>query len=151
MRWMQVAIRPAKPFAFGLLEGSDTPVFGLPGNPVSAMVSFELFVRPAARLMAGHPVLHRLTVPATLAGPLHRRPDGKTHFVRSVLSLDDSGAWWVRPLVGQESHQLSVMAGSNALVELSDGGGVSQGGTVRVLVIAPDRLQVVPVPAMVAP
>ena len=149
MRWMQVAIRPAKPFAFGVLEGSTTPVFGLPGNPVSAMVSFELFVRPAVRLMAGHPVLERLTVPARLVGPLHRRPDGKTHFVRSVLSLDDSGAWWVRPLVGQESHQLSVMAGSNALVELPDGDGVRQGDVVRVVVIAPDRLAVVPAPTAV--
>ena len=54
MRWMQVAIRPAKPFAFGTLDGSGTPVFGLPGNPVSAMVSFELFVRPAVRRMGGH-------------------------------------------------------------------------------------------------
>jgi molybdenum cofactor synthesis domain-containing protein len=144
MRWMQVAVRPAKPFAFGLLEASATPVFGLPGNPVSAMVSFELFVRPAVRLMAGHPVLDRLTVPARLVAPLDRRPDGKTHFVRSVLSLDDSGSWWVRPLVGQESHQLSVMAGSNALVELPDGEGAADGEVVQVMAIAPDRLEVVP-------
>ena len=59
MRWMQVAIRPAKPFAFGVLADSATPVFGLPGNPVSAMVSFELFVRPALRRLGGHHVLHR--------------------------------------------------------------------------------------------
>ncbi len=144
MRWMQVAIRPAKPFAFGLLEASGTPVFGLPGNPVSAMVSFELLVRPAVRLMAGHPELGRLTVPARLVGPLRRRPDGKTHFIRSFLSLDGSGAWWVRPLVGQESHQLSVMAAANALCELPDGDGLGDGETVRVLVVAPDRLAVVP-------
>ncbi|MCP4223447.1 MAG: molybdopterin molybdotransferase MoeA, partial [Actinomycetia bacterium] len=49
--WMQVAIKPAKPLAFGLLSG--TPVFGLPGNPVSSMVSFELFARPAIRAMMG--------------------------------------------------------------------------------------------------
>ena len=144
MRWMQVAIRPAKPFAFGLLEASATPVFGLPGNPVSAMVSFELFVRPAVRLMAGHSVLERLTVPATVVRPLRRRPDGKTHFVRSVLSLDGTGAWWVRPLVGQESHQLSVMAAANALVELPDGEGVDAGATVAVMVVAPERLEIVP-------
>ena len=78
MRWMQVAIRPAKPFAFGLLEASATPVFGLPGNPVSAMVSFELFVRPAVRRMAGHSVLERLTVPGHgggTAGAPTRRQD----------------------------------------------------------------------------
>jgi len=143
MRWMQVAIRPAKPFAFGLLDASATPVFGLPGNPVSAIVSFELLVRPAVRLMAGHSVLDRLTVPATVTAPLPRRSDGKVHFVRSVLSLDDSGAWSVRPLVGQESHQLSVMADANALIELPDGDGCSGGDVVRVKVIAPDRLEVV--------
>jgi molybdenum cofactor synthesis domain-containing protein len=146
MRWMQVAIRPAKPFAFGVLEASGTPVFGLPGNPVSALVSFELFVRPAVRLMAGYPGLERLTVPAQLVGPIERRPDGKTHFVRSVLSLDDEGAWWVRPLLGQESHQLAVMAAANALIELPDGDGVARGDVVRVVVIAPDRLEVVPDP-----
>ncbi len=56
MRWMQVAIRPAKPLAFGLVEGPDgarVPVFGLPGNPVSSMVSFALFARPGLRRLAG--------------------------------------------------------------------------------------------------
>jgi molybdopterin biosynthesis enzyme len=52
MEWMQIAIKPAKPFAFGLLAG--TPVFGLPGNPVSSLVSFELLARPALRKMMGH-------------------------------------------------------------------------------------------------
>ena len=52
MQWMQIAIKPAKPFAFGLLDG--TPVFGLPGNPVSSLVSFELLARPALRRMMGH-------------------------------------------------------------------------------------------------
>ncbi|MFM8389199.1 MAG: gephyrin-like molybdotransferase Glp, partial [Actinomycetota bacterium] len=52
MQWMQIAIKPAKPFAFGKLNG--TPIFGLPGNPVSSFVSFELFARPALRKMAGH-------------------------------------------------------------------------------------------------
>ena len=54
MRWMQIAIRPAKPFAFGRVGEGSTPVFGLPGNPVSSMVSFELLARPALRRLAGH-------------------------------------------------------------------------------------------------
>ena len=62
MRWMQVAIRPAKPFAFGRLAASGIPVFGLPGNPVSSVVSFELFVRPALRILGGHIDLHRPVV-----------------------------------------------------------------------------------------
>jgi molybdenum cofactor synthesis domain-containing protein len=69
MRWMQIAIKPAKPFAFGLLPGpaGPVPVFGLPGNPVSSLVSFELFARPGIRTMAGHPRPHRRR------GPLRRR------------------------------------------------------------------------------
>ncbi|HZD66853.1 MAG TPA: gephyrin-like molybdotransferase Glp, partial [Acidimicrobiales bacterium] len=62
MRWMQVAIRPAKPFAFGI--AGRTPVFGLPGNPVSSMVSFECFARPALRAMMGHTSLDRPEVMA---------------------------------------------------------------------------------------
>src|SRR3546814_2364867 len=52
MRWMQIAIKPAKPFAFGLVGDRRTPVFGLPGNPVSSMVSYEVLARPALRKMA---------------------------------------------------------------------------------------------------
>ena len=146
MRWMQVAIRPAKPFAFGILGGSGVPVFGLPGNPVSAMVSFELLVRPAGRQMGGHRQLHHLTVPATVDGAIRRQPDGKTHYIRSVLTVSDDGAWRVRPLDGQESHQLSVMAEANALAMVEDGDGVAAGGTVAVLAIAPDRLHSSPGP-----
>src|SRR5688500_19620286 len=80
MRWMQIAIKPAKPFAFGILEG--IPVFGLPGNPVSSLVSFELFARPALRQMMAHPAIDRPTVQAVAASALRRRPDGKTHYVR---------------------------------------------------------------------
>lgn len=86
MRWMQVAIRPAKPFAFGTLEGSQTPVFGLPGNPVSAMVGFELFVRPGIRQIAGHRSLHRIVVSATADTELRRTPDGKIHFLRAGIA-----------------------------------------------------------------
>lgn len=142
MQWMQVAIRPAKPLAFGVLADSGVPVFGLPGNPVSAMVSFELFVRPAVRRMCGHTELDRITVPATADAPYRRRPDGKTHFVRSVVALDATGRWWVHPLEGQESHQLSTMAEANALAVVADGDGVAAGDSVSVLVVAPERLTV---------
>ncbi|MBO0747062.1 MAG: molybdopterin molybdotransferase MoeA, partial [Acidimicrobiaceae bacterium] len=66
MDWMQVAIRPARPFAFGTV--GTTPVFGLPGNPVSSMVSYELLARPALRRMAGHAdaALRRPSVPAVV-------------------------------------------------------------------------------------
>jgi molybdopterin molybdotransferase len=138
MRWMQVAIRPAKPLAFGTLEGSGTPVFGLPGNPVSAMVSFELFVRPGVRRIAGHRAVHRVGIPAVADTDLHRTPDGKTHFVRVVLWVDEEGRWRLRPNAGQDSHQLLSMADANALAVLPDGEGVPAGGSVTALYTDPE-------------
>jgi molybdopterin molybdotransferase len=131
MNWMQVAIKPAKPLAFGLL--GDTPIFGLPGNPVSVMVSFELFARPALRHMMGRRDLQRPIVHALADEPLRRSPDGKTHFVRVVLAHEADGAWRVRSAGGQGSHQLSSMATANGLAIVPDGDGVAAGGLVRVM------------------
>ncbi len=139
-RWMQVAIRPAKPLAFGVLADSGTPVFGLPGNPVSAMVSFELFVRPALRLMAGHRVLHRPVLCATTEVDLRRQPDGKLHLLRARLAIDRFGNMSVSTTGGQESHQLQSMSGANALILLPDGDGAGAGDRVDVLLIDPDQL-----------
>jgi molybdenum cofactor synthesis domain-containing protein len=140
MRWMQVAIKPAKPFAFGVLGDSDTPVFGLPGNPVSAMVSFELFVRPALRLLSGQRVLHRPVVAATADEDLDRQADGKLHLLRAQVTLDHQGELHVRTTDGQASHQLKSMAEANALILLPDGDGARQGDRVDVLLIDADRL-----------
>ncbi len=139
MRWMQIAIKPAKPFAFGTVGG--TPVFGLPGNPVSSMVSFELLARPALRSMAGHPPAGRSRplVRAIAPDGLRRRADGKVHYVRVVLSLpaspSDQGGFLVRPVSAQGSHQLTATAGANGLAVLADGLGVEPGGAVEVLVL----------------
>ena len=134
MRWMQVAIKPAKPLAFGTVAGK--PVFGLPGNPVSSMVSFELFARPALRQMMGHRSLHRLTVDAVADEDLPRRPDGKLHFVRVVASYGDDGAFRVRSSGGQASNLLRAMALTNALALLPDGEGVPAGGNVKAMLFA---------------
>src|SRR5919108_5542558 len=104
MHWMQVAIKPAKPLAFGTIEG--TPVFGLPGNPVSSLVSFELFARPGLRQMMGHRGLDRPHVQAVAAEDFRRKPDGKLHLVRVVAEAGDDGRYRVRPSGGQGSHQL---------------------------------------------
>ncbi len=133
MRWMQIAIRPAKPFAFGLVEG--TPVFGLPGNPVSSMVSFELLARPALRRMAGHAALHRPQVPAVAAEAFHRKPDGKVHYLRVTAERDPDGVLQVRSAGGQGSHHLTAMARAHALLPLPDGEGVESGAAVRVLLL----------------
>jgi molybdopterin biosynthesis enzyme len=140
MRWMQVAIRPAKPLAFGVMGDSATPVFGLPGNPVSAMVSFELFVRPALRRLGGHRVLHRPIVSAIAEADLRRQADGKLHLMRAQVSLDGPASWRVRTTDGQESHQLRSMSEANSLILLPDGTGVRAGEPINVLLIDPDRL-----------
>ena len=141
MRWMQIAIRPAKPLAFGAIAG--TPIFGLPGNPVSCMVSFELFARPALRKMAGQAELHRRRVKAAAAEPLPRRPDGKTHFARVRWHWEDSDAdgssagsgYIVSSAGGQGSHQLSAMADANGLAVLPDGDGFPEGGKVELILL----------------
>ena len=138
MRWMQVAIKPAKPFAFGVLVKSGTPVFGLPGNPVSALVSYELFVRPALRSMAGCAVLDRPRLAAVAEIDLPRRPDGKLHFVRVTARTGADGELGVRMVGGQDSHMLHVMAQSNALALVPDGEGVQAGEAVEILLLDAD-------------
>lgn len=133
MRWMQIAIKPAKPFAFGLVDG--TPVFGFPGNPVSSMVSFELFGRPALRQAMGHAQLDRPIVRAVADGDLGRRSDAKIHFARVVAAYGDDGRVHVSSSGGQGSHHLGAMAAANALAILPDGDGVEPGGDVDVMLL----------------
>ncbi len=134
MNWMQVAIRPAKPLAFGHVAGK--PCFGLPGNPVSSMVSFELFARPGLRRLMGHPDdrLVRAPVRATAPDGFPRTPDGKIHFAR-VVATNAEGRYVVRSAGGQGSHQLAAMARANALAVIPDGDGISLGGEVDVLLL----------------
>lgn len=139
MRWMQIAIKPAKPFAFGLLTASDgrsVPVFGLPGNPVSSLVSFELFARPGLRTMMGHTDVDRVQVVAVLDEPFRRRPDGKVHYARVTGRWDDDGCYHVRPVATQGSHQLAATATATALAAVPDGDGLDAGARVAVRILA---------------
>ncbi len=143
MRWMQVAIRPAKPLAFGLLASGDrrVPVFGLPGNPVSSLVSFELFARPGLRKMAGHPQpWERETVSAVADVGMRRRPDGKTHLVRVRAAFGSDGRLHAEAADAQGSHQLAATAHCNALAIIDDGDGVEPGGDVQVSLLSPSAL-----------
>ena len=133
MRWWQVAIKPAKPLAFGTVHG--VPVLGLPGNPVSSFVSFQLFARPALRRMAGNPCPVPPSVRAVADEALDRRPDGKTHFVRVVAAPDPDGRLKVRSAGPQGSHQLRATAAANALAVLADGEGAFEGDAVEVLML----------------
>jgi molybdopterin molybdotransferase len=87
--WMQIAIKPAKPLAFAAIGG--VPVFGLPGNPVSSRVSFELLARPALRRLAGRSQVLAEPVIAVAASPLRRRADGRLHFDRVSVRYEAGG------------------------------------------------------------
>ncbi len=132
--WWQVAIKPAKPFAFGTL--GPVPVFGLPGNPVSSHVSFELFARPALRKMMGYSeaALHRPEVVAVAAAPMRRHPDAKLHLDRVRVWYED-GTYRCERSGAQASNALSAMAAANGLALLPDGDGVDAGEPVRVLLL----------------
>ena len=131
MTWMQIAIKPAKPFAFGRLDG--TPIFGLPGNPVSSLVSFELLARPALRRMMGHRRLTRASIVAIADEALDRQPDGKVHFMRVNGDFGDDGRYHVRPVGAQGSHQLAATALADAMAVVPDGDGVPAGADVAAL------------------
>jgi molybdopterin molybdotransferase len=138
LQWRQVAIRPAKPFAFGVVQG--VPVFGLPGNPVSSHVSFELFARPALLQMMGHTARFRPEVRAVAEEAMARKADGKLHLDR-VRVREENGRYLAARTGSQASNALSAMALANGLALLPDGDGVAQGGEVTVMRLdwPPDR------------
>ena len=86
INFWRVAMKPGKPQAYGIADGK--PIFGLPGNPVSSLVVFELFVRPALLKMAGHTDLLRPTFKATLTESITNR-DGRVNYMRAILKVSD--------------------------------------------------------------
>jgi molybdenum cofactor synthesis domain-containing protein len=130
--WYQVAIKPAKPLCFAMVRG--TPVFGLPGNPVSSFVSFELFARPALRQMMGHEYPFRPHVLATAAEAMHRRVDGKLHLDRVVVDVVD-GRYVATAVRSQESNALAASAAANGFALLPDGEGVAAGDDLTVMLL----------------
>ena len=108
----RVAMQPGMPQGFGVFGPDRTPVFTLPGNPVSTFVSFQLFVRPVLQALQGLPPVPLPTRQAILASAV-RSPEDRRSFLRGVL---DAEAGRVVPLIGQASHQLGVLARANALI-----------------------------------
>ena len=113
----QVAMQPAKPFAFGRL--SSTPFFGLPGNPVSSYVAFEQFVRPALLHMMGARRILRPRLSGRTETALETDPE-KTVFVRVVTRLENE-VRWCRPSGGQSSNVLSAVASGDAFAVVEQG------------------------------
>ena len=139
-RWMQVAIRPGKPFAFGVVGAARTPVFGLPGNPVSTRVSFELFVRPALRTLAGHEHVERLSVHAMLDVVVPPARDGRLHLVHVSARMLDDGLVHVRSAARPGSHLLHAVADANAIALVPEGVRSDVGDTLRVIVLDAEAL-----------
>ncbi len=136
----KVAIKPAKPLSFAVVAapgGHLVPVFGLPGNPVSSMVSYQVVALPALRKLAGHRSPLPRRIPAVAADDFERRPDGKLHLVRVVAAMGADGRIIVRSAGEQGSHQLAALAAANALALVPDGTGVSTGSEVQILLTGP--------------
>ncbi len=125
----QVAMQPGKPFAFGFVGG--TPLFGLPGNPVSVTVAFEQFARPALLRMMGAEAVLRPRMGAVLEEDVSTDP-AKTVFLRGVTGYT-GGGWSVRLSGGQGSNMLSAVAAGDGFVVVPRGvGGVVAGAIVTV-------------------
>jgi molybdopterin molybdotransferase len=116
-RFWKLRMRPGAPVGFGILKG--IPWIGLPGNPVSAMVTFELFVRPAIRKMSGHALPFRRSVPVRLAEPISLKPRLQ-HFLRAVVSEGADGPE-ARLTGPQGSGILTSMVAANALLVIPEG------------------------------
>jgi molybdopterin molybdotransferase len=126
----RVAMKPGKPVAFGTI--GIKPFFGLPGNPASVLVTFELFVRPCLLRMAGLAKLHRPVVNALLADRIEHEP-GRREFVRALTLWTDCG-YSATTTGSQASGRLRSLLGSNSLIIVSEGrGSVEAGEVVRVM------------------
>lgn len=138
-RSLQVAIKPGKPQVFVAFDEPKAVLFGLPGNPVSAVVSFELFVRPALRSTAGHRWLFRPHVNAIAGEGLTRRADGKLHLRPVTLDHVPGGGSVQASSPGERgSHVLSSLAGADALALLPDGPGAAPGEEVICMALRPE-------------
>jgi molybdopterin molybdotransferase len=118
MEFTKVAMRPGAPQGFGLIDGR-TPIFTLPGNPVSAYVSFQVFVRPALRAMQGLPPESLPAVTAVLSRDV-TSPAALRHYLRAELALS-GGAYTVTPAGGQGSHQLAALSSASGLIVVPEG------------------------------
>jgi len=134
LKLWRVQMRPGAPLGFGALFGK--PWIGLPGNPVSTMVTFELFVRPVIRRLAGHPLPFRRTVPVVVQEAITLGPKLR-HYLRAIVQAGDSGQPLTARLTGpQGSGILTSMARANALLIVpEDQPAVPVGAALQALVL----------------
>ena len=132
--FLEIAMQPGKPQGFGFVGEDRTPIFTLPGNPVSAYVSFEMFVVPALYRLMGRAETSRALTTATVTEAL-RSPRGRQQLVRARVDVDASGAR-ATPVGGAGSHLIAGLAQSDALIVLAEGvTRVDRGDQVPVLLL----------------
>ncbi|MXX98401.1 MAG: molybdopterin molybdotransferase MoeA [Gammaproteobacteria bacterium] len=131
INFWKIAMKPGRPLAFGTI--GDKLYFGLPGNPVSVMTTFYIFVQPALKKMAGENEQMPLEIKATALNDLRKRP-GRTEFQRGILSIADNGDLHVSSTGAQGSGILSSVSKANCFIVLAeDTSKVSAGDTVTVI------------------
>jgi molybdopterin molybdotransferase len=142
MQFWRVAMRPGRPLAFGVLE--NIPLLGLPGNPVSSMVSFQQFVRPAILKMLGHKNLFRRTVRARLAEGVEKTR-GFRHFIRAQIRRDADG--YVVVTTGEQgSGILKSMVRANGLIVIPEEADLVRAGEMVTVQLLDDSLDRMPEP-----
>lgn len=128
--------KPGKPLAFYILD--KKLIFGLPGNPVSSMVCFEIYVRPLIRKMMGYKNLFRKEISATLINSI-KNNSGRTEFIRVVLEKDGNGNYLAKKTGDQGSGILTSMAKANGILKIDgDKTEISKGESIKVLIIKDD-------------
>jgi molybdopterin molybdotransferase len=134
VRFEEVAMQPGKPQGFGTIGPDDTPIFALPGNPVSSFVSFQVFVRPALTKMMGIGARSLRTVRATLDGTVVS-VRGRRQFARGLLKRRGSISHAVSPVGGHGSHLMGGLARANCFIVLpEDVVEVPAGGSVDCMI-----------------
>ena len=130
IRFWKIAMKPGRPLAFGRV--GKAAFFGLPGNPVSVMVTFYQFVQPALEKLMGTTPRRPWTLPARTTAPLKKKP-GRAEFQRGLLARDNNGEWTVTPTGDQGSGILTSMSHANCFIVLDiDAGKVDAGTRVPV-------------------
>lgn len=128
----KIAVKPGKPLAFGKLN-QGCLFFGLPGNPVSVMVTFLLFARPAIMKLCGETSMALPEYPAICDAPIYKSP-GRKEYQRGICHLDEQGQWRVSTTGGQGSHILSSMSLANCFIVLPLlNGGTEVGAQVNII------------------
>jgi molybdopterin molybdotransferase len=128
----RVNMRPGKPVAFGRID--SVPFLGLPGNPVSAFVTFELFARPVLRKMAGHRMLLRRPIPMVVDDRVPSA-QGRRHYARALARWEGDG-WHATTTGAQESHLLRSTVAANALLVVPENGrDLNAGDTAQALLL----------------